>query len=279
MWNLKKIPKIAHFYFGGQKLEYLRFLSISTFIKLNPDWEINFYFPSITTLGVTWQTNEQKHSVKTDYTENLKKLPIRIKEVDFEELGINNNISEVHKSDFLRLYLLSTQGGLWSDTDILYYRPMNNLEINKEENKDVDTVFCLNQNPFYHYIGFLLSSEKNCAFKKLYDLSKEYFNKEEYQSIGTRLYSKIYPTISSIKEEFEFLNPIDIPKSCVYPYSSKEIKKIYSSNNTDVIDDYTVGIHWFGGHPVTGAFLEETDGGLHYCENDFLGEIIKKSTP
>ena len=51
-------------------------------------------------------------------------------QVDFQIYNFNNDMPEVHKSDFLRLELLSTIGGLWSDMDIIYFKPMNSLYFN-----------------------------------------------------------------------------------------------------------------------------------------------------
>lgn len=274
MWNLSKIPKIAHFYFGGEKLEYLRFLSMYSFLKLNQDWEINFYYPKYITKDITWDTGEQQNfNIKTNYIENLKKLPINIKEINFQRLGISDQISEVHKSDYLRLLLLSTVGGLWSDTDILYYRSIDNLQINYKNNS-IDTVFCINKSPLYHFIGFLLASEKNVIYQKLYNNIENYFDKTEYQCIGTKMYTKIYPNMYNIKHQFSSNNPVNLYKDSVYPYTSDEINKIYSTTNQLLYDPKNIGIHWFGGHPITRRFLEKTDGGLNIESNNILKIII-----
>lgn len=283
MWNLKKIPKIAHFYYGGNTLPYLRYLSISTFHQQNPDWQINFYYPKTISRDVPWLTYEHKDTLlNTDFFSKLYDLDIILKEVDFEDIGIDNNLSEVHKSDFLRLYLLSTVGGLWSDTDIFYYRPINNIDINQTINDEANTCFCIDLSKdlrFCHYIGFLMSDINNEAFKKLFYESKENFNKTQYQCIGTKLYSKIFPTIRSIKEQFKSLYPINISKNSVYPYNSKEISNIYTINTTNSIntkEQSNIGLHWYGGHPLTYGFLRSTDGGLKNLPNNLLGKLINE---
>jgi hypothetical protein len=43
-WELS-VPKMAHFYWGGGKLLYMRFLSIKSFMKYNPDWVVVFHYP------------------------------------------------------------------------------------------------------------------------------------------------------------------------------------------------------------------------------------------
>ena len=59
MWQLQKIPKLAHFYWGNDTLSFLRYLSIYTFSKFNPDWRIQFYYPAQKYHGArTWGTPE-----------------------------------------------------------------------------------------------------------------------------------------------------------------------------------------------------------------------------
>jgi hypothetical protein len=62
---------------------------------------------------------------------NINKLS-----VDFDKLGFGENMAEVHKNDYIRISALNHYGGLWSDTDIIYFRPMVNIPVNIPENKD-----------------------------------------------------------------------------------------------------------------------------------------------
>lgn len=279
MWHLSKIPKIAHFYFGGKTLPYLRYLSIASFAKHNPDWSIFFYYPNLLSEDKTWETEEHKTPIYvTDYFYQLSSLPIKIIQINFSKLNIDNNISEIHKSDFLRLYLLNKYGGLWSDTDIIYNKPMNQISINCDENKNIDTCFCIddgNVSFCCHYIGFIMSSYMNQAFNKLYNLSQSYFCSNKYQCIGTNLYSKIFPDISAVKKQFPNLNIINIPVDCVYPYHPKDISKIYELNNTNV-NLSGIGLHWFGGHPLACEFLQKTDGGKNNLPNNIIARLINE---
>ena len=144
MWHLTKIPKIAHFYWGNEKLPYLRYLTISSFCKYNPDWKVRFYYPKYRQTKKTWNSKEHKYEiiVKKDYTEELKKLPITFVEIDFESLDLSNDLTEVHKSDYLRWFLLANVGGLWSDMDIIYIDSMNNISLNINDNNELNTLIC-----------------------------------------------------------------------------------------------------------------------------------------
>ena len=174
MWYLNKIPKIAHFYWGNPTLPYLRYLTIYSFYKFNPDWEIRFYYPKYPYTINTWKSKEQRYKfIGKDYYAELRKLPIKIIEFDMKNIGISNDISEVFKSDYLRWFLLATVGGLWSDMDIIYFKPMNTLINNKEEKKEIDTLISIckegyrNKFKYHHSIGFMLASADNVYYQIL----------------------------------------------------------------------------------------------------------------
>jgi mannosyltransferase OCH1-like enzyme len=172
MWHLTKIPKIAHFYWGGGALSYLRFLSVASFKKQNPDWQVQVHVPSVDSVApADWNNN-----ISQDFRTQLVELDVDVVAHDFDSYGLTNQAHEVHKSDFLRWRLLATQGGLWSDIDILYIRSMNNLAENLAENSTVDTALCPLMPPNKHTVGFILGSANNAFYKHTSELSLKNYN-------------------------------------------------------------------------------------------------------
>src|SRR5690606_28717819 len=116
-WSLSQIPKIAHFYWGNKQMPFMRYLSLYSFSKLNPDWEIKLHVPTLRKehLDVTWKTHEHRggdHSIFefTDYTNRVSELDnLSVIEHDFVD---KNCLNEVFKSDILRWMLLGTCGGV-----------------------------------------------------------------------------------------------------------------------------------------------------------------------
>lgn len=278
MWYLNNIPKIVHFYFGGKYFSYLRYLSIYTFFKYNPDWTIYYYYPKNFTENTSWSTYEHKHRLEnTDFSNKLYNLPIVFKEIDFNKLGIDEKLSEVHKSDFLRLHLLSTVGGLWSDTDILYHKSINSLQINTIENYRTTTGLCINSAKHHtccHYVGFIFGNIDNVVFKNLFDEAKGCFDKTKYQSIGNTMYSRVFSSIEIVQQKFT--DVINIPIKAVYPFDSKDIDKIYSESNYEYDLSSSIGLHWYGGHPLSVQFLNKTDGGRINLSNNIIGKLINE---
>lgn len=243
-WNLKRIPKIAHFYWGGDKLPLLRLLTILSFKKFNPDWEIRLYSPLNLVKDNTWKTNEQKFKFTgKDYFDCLKNLPdiLRIK-LDFKKIGFNNDASEVHKSDYLRWKLLSTVGGLWSDMDIIYFKSMNDLVFNTKDNSNKNAFICTNDK--YHSIGFLLAGKDNLFYKHIFKSCLKFFDKNQYQSLGNAVFALLgLNKFKDISESGFSCGVGNIPMECVYPIDSFHIDDIYNSSESKFIKNNSIGLH------------------------------------
>ena len=270
-WELG-IPKILHVYWGGGKLSYLRYLTVESFMKRNPDWEIRFYYPTHPTTVKTWVTHENKlEQPETDFTQKLMELPITKTAVNFNDFGFPNELSEVHKSDVLRLKLLSTVGGLWSDMDIFYFKPMSWFYLNKSENSHIETFYC--NRDYGHSIGFLMATPQNKFFEKLFELSKNSYNAQSYQTFGANLYNRYFRAEGTV----EVLTPsaINISMDVVYSHRAGDTADLLDPNKAPKFTAKSLGIHWFGGDLTWKNFLLDTDGGLINVPDCIIGDLIK----
>jgi hypothetical protein len=267
-WFLK-VPKVAHFYWGSGKLPYLRFKTVETFMKLNPKWKVILWMPKFPAKVITWNTGQLDYvSTWTDYLPNLLNLPIEKRYFDFTDIGISNDISEVHKSDFLRYYILSTIGGVWSDMDILYFKPITNLSVNIKEFKDKETFVCISS--YGHSNGFFMARKGSKFFQRMFDLSKD-ISLVKYQSNGPDLCNKYFPTIKLIDE---FSPAVNIDMESVYYYNFHKIPDVYSKGDP-LFPPRSIGMHWYAGHPLAGKFLRDTNGGLENLPDNLIGNLLK----
>ena len=275
-WYLSKIPKILHVYWGNDCLPFLNYLTLYSFHKFNPDWEIRYYTPLHRCIHRTWKGNENKHFfIGGDYSYLLRYIPMTRIVFSFETIGWGEQMSEVFKADILRYYLLSKDGGLWSDMDIMYFAPMTSLETNTEENKDIDTIVSLH--PIYkHSIGFFLSSPKNSYYQYLSKKQLQTWNSENYQSIGSEMINDSFPNLETIKRKFPELYPINMPIKTVYAYDAMDVPAIYISNDMSKYDISSIGLHWYGGHPVVGKYLDEITLENYKNYDNVLGKTIRK---
>ncbi|MGD9154543.1 MAG: glycosyltransferase [Bacillota bacterium] len=265
MWHLHKIPKLVHFYWGNDSLSFLRYLSVRTFQKFNPDWRIRFYYPKEKYRGErTWSTPE--HPVKyqgPNYLEQLFALNIEPVELDFADLEVDSQIPETFKSDFLRWYLLTHMGGLWSDLDILYFRSIDELYLNAPASHTVDAVICLDENGWYNYhtIGFLLAAPGSRYYQFTLKESYACIDLSDYQSIGSSLLRLSFPTLAAIRSRFPELRVENLSLDVVYPLNDTQTPLIYHTGDLRYLTSRTIGLHWYAGHEASAPFencLSET---------------------
>jgi len=253
---MRNIPKVAYFYWGGKVLPYLRYMSLYSFKKYNPEWTIKLYVPIKLTIHTSWNTCENKEELNTkDYIDKLSDIKgIDIIPFDMESIGYSNDLPEVIKSDIVRLYVLHTYGGLWSDSDILFFKPINHVF------KDDDSLayFCYRRGgptqegiesngPEYHSIGFLMGAKDNPYFQLLYEKVKDYLNVNEYQSAG----SPFYKDVININSSQIYNIPIDV----VYPSRSPQLMFSTSAHRMKKqLIPITIGYHWYCGFPECGHY-------------------------
>jgi len=230
------IPKIIHLYWGGAPLSYLRYLTIYSLRKLNPDYEINLHIPKVPFTGEKpWITTENsKYYNGKDYL-NVAKDICNVREIDFVDIGFVNDIHEVIKSDVFRNYIIHKEGGFFTDTDILFFKPIPDF------GKDCDNLICATSGLFA--IGFI-GGERGSIFHE--DLLQRQIKKarkglNNYQDFGNQLLLND----SSESIENEYPNTISFFAPLVYPFEWTGINKIFL--NTVEIHPEAIGIHWYGG--------------------------------
>lgn len=269
MWHLTNIPKVVHFYFGGKKMSYLRYLTIKTFAEQNPEWHIKYYYPTEANPVESWDTFEQKYDDNwDDYTPQiLNNKSIVHTQVDFSSLGADNKMSEVHKSDYLRWILLASGGGLWSDMDIIFYKSIDEMLVNIPENSNAKSVVCISD--YGHSIGFLLSCANNQDFKRIEQSSMQSYLHHSYQCMGSMLFNRLFPTIESMD------SALNLPMHTVYPLNANQTRLIFN-NSAFAYKKGNIGLHWYAGSKQAGEFLNQTNGGKEQLPNILISKVIRQ---
>lgn len=268
-WYLN-IPKEINFYWSG-KMPYLRYLSALSFKRLNPEWKIILWTSAVKSLARTWQTYELNYADNyDDWNDKFFDLCNNVFPADFEDFGVSNNISEVHKSDLLRYWILNKYGGVYSDTDIIYFNPISVLSVNREENRSVETFVCIGR--YGHSNGFFMASEGSKFFGRMFEEAKV-VELRKYQSNGPDLCNRLFPTIESINR---FSPALNIDMDALYHYNGQHVDDLYRLKEPKFPVN-AIGVHWYAGHPLSGKFLNTTNGGLKNLPDNIIGKLCKSS--
>ena len=282
-WYLKDIPKKINFYWGDKHyhLSYLRYLSLLSARENNPDFEIYLHVPLYPSNNqITWTTGEQVENDKSNknWFNEIQDLDIKIIKHDFNNCGFSNLEHEVHKSDFLRWIILFEYGGFWSDIDIIYSKSLYDASFNVPENYNINTGIHIYPKINMHAIGFLFSSLNNELFKEChYIAARKFLEKSNtgYQSLGSVILNENFPTINSIISKYKNLKVLNIDTDVVYSVGPNDIPNLYEKN-ISINKNSSIGIHWFGGHPLAKKFESSlTDKNLNNFKNS-LSNYIKE---
>lgn len=253
------IPKKIHFYWGAKTMPYLRFLSLLSFYKFHPDWEIILYIPTIISDSVSWDTHEQKYDVndKENWFGKLHTIPnIVIKTIDFTDYGYSNDLPEVIKSDILRWILLYDEGGFWSDMDILY---IGGIPDNFLSNDDIICYLPNRKNDVFYSIGFLASKGGTDLFKELSEKTLDNLLLSNYQGCGVMLWYNLFGKKGgSIEKKFSDSKILNLSMDVVYPITNCHQLTGLLDNVKDEITRRTIGLHWYGGHPILAPNVNKT---------------------
>ena len=266
-------PKILHLYWDLSTFSYLNFLTIESFNKYHDNWDIRIHYPKKKNDNIDWHTPEQKLKMTCkDYFKNLKQF----ENVSYHEIDIDvdflKDASEVIKSDYCRYYLLYTYGGIWSDFDILY---INNIEdIIKD---DVNNVIfrCQLGNHKYYPIGLFCSKKDSKLFDFILKQCKNFYNKDEYQTIGATMWNKLFDDEKKVYEIDDKTKILD--HEFYLPLQCDQIEDMFEKSEPFSFTEKTLGIHWFNGAAITRKYQNELDKRLeNFQPKFFMDNLIQE---
>lgn len=287
--NLKKnmIPKKIYFFWGNEKMSWMRYMTLKSFRIFHPDWEITLYLAQINNTTKPWtdSLNYQDYFnfIGEDYFYMIKDLSIDIKIWNMSDNGIIeiNNYDQMgasHMSNFFKWSKLATDGGIYSDMDIIYFKPIDYVY---NEFKEYTTILCQTS---YLSIGFLASAGDDIFFKDIFINGLTSYYPGSYQSAGVEniynLYSQVdekdeikrmiedkYPTLrlyniiincpqsavlNIAQSKYPNLKFYNLNFNFVYPRNVNETVESFRSNlHIKDLPDNSCGFHWYGGHYIS----------------------------
>lgn len=263
MSALNQIPIIFNAYWDMSPFSYMNYLTIKSFLYYHPDWRVNIYVPAHKSTTISCAKNEY---TGPDYWNKLTDSGYRLQiiPIDFEKIGFYNDAPEVIKSDYLRYHILGTDGGIWSDFDILYINSLDNTLFNPDLGSiDYDTlIFYFG----YYPMGFFLSKPNNEFFNTLKKKSLIKYNTTRHQCIDSHMIILKWQTITSLINDFPQLKFRVEDKYVYSPYECTEINNLFDQCENN-IKPKTIGIHWFNDADRAKRF-----------QNNFENEMKMKST-
>lgn len=248
------LPKNIYFYWGNETMSFFRYMSLYSFKKFNPDWNVILIKRKnpIAPKQHNWEERLDSIYFKgEDCSYFIEDIDITIKYLEDEYPEIAElNFQENHISDLLLFKILGEQGGIVSDTDILFYKP-----INYEKIKNIDVgIISFKGYPKENYIplSFMLG-KPNKFFKEMYERFKNKINLKVWDNSPS-----LMDSFKQIKNKFKDLNIVRLPSHMVFPFSETnkepyEYFKLMFEDRVGTPQD-SIGMHWYGANPNSQRF-------------------------
>jgi glycosyltransferase involved in cell wall biosynthesis len=268
----RKIPKRIFFYWGGSDMSWMRYMTLYSFRKMNPDWETVLYVSENTNKNKSWKgVDEQDYYMYTgnNYFKKLKKLGVKIEkaELPVEVKKRLKGISPIHESDLFRYYQLFLNGGLYCDMDVLFFKPINDF-YNKITEGGYDTIiheykaFDANESDeWWMTIGFLGASPNNEYYKNMFEYAVNNYKEDNYQSMGVYVIYGLFNTLpfkqtyNKIVAQYPCLKFYNLSTELIYYYDWTKVEECFT--NSIGINDFSarsIGYHWFGGCAISQKY-------------------------
>ncbi len=239
-------------------------------MKHNPDWDVIFWYPKTSYKGRSWGIDTKyqylNEKVCKDFLPELLNLPVKKIEVDFQELGFRSNMAEIHKNDYIRISALSLYGGVWSDLDIIYFKPLEKLKANTEENKDKEVYVCVCD--YGHSTGFNMATPNSEFFNFLSNKLNQVYHPGHYQCWGPDMMNKYNRNPDSIREA------VNLSMDVVYAHNAHQVRELIT-DSPKRFNGESIGCHWYAGNEIWGDFLNKTGGGEKNLPKSIITDLIK----
>lgn len=266
-WHIQKIPKTAYFYWANDVMPWIRYLTLETFRFHNPDWKIVIYTNQQVNVN---ETVENYWSAVQKLTNVQIEVPIPIEEIFQIDISHtpDDHFRNVYRSDFLRWYLLHEVGGLWSDMDILYVKPIEDMFWNIPEYKTCETIVLP-----VPYNNFILSARGSQLAEALYTGARQISQADillDPFTTGPVHYERIRGgRVKESQAKYDYVLEIPITTTEIADDSGHDYDKV----SQIIVPTETVGIHWHG----SGKLDKYThiDLATYQTDQTLLGHLLR----
>ena len=256
---MNNIPKKLHLYWDRSPMSWLQTITIDTFQRHNPDWEIYVYTPIQSYIGDIKYTPDYVGKDFFDRVEN--NTNVTLIDIDLNDYGIKIDLHDILRSDIFRYHVLYNTGGVWSDFDVIWLKPMSYMSTitNRDD-------FNLSMCPFYdkgkgkppHYpIGVLVSIAKHPFYKSIVDrcnaLQPFSPSKPEHQGYGPNMWIAFMPNVNKVL--LSYPDMVELEYSVFYPYSIYDMNRLYNKTDLSVITGNVMCVHWYNGHKLSKQYV------------------------
>jgi hypothetical protein len=253
------IPKKLHLFWAGEPMSYLHTLTVDSFHKYNPDWQIILYLTgpkdSLKTI-----IDSPAYTGTDHYFRLLTYDYLKVKEIDLAEYDVPAGLNGAQVSDIVAYTVLHREGGVYCDFDVLWLRPWSDMAkcdcIGDPGNYQAIVSFS-ELTHGWHSVGVLASEPGSDWMWNVTQLQLSAMPPFYYESFGSRMLNNHFPNLTKIMERFDRILAVTYPT--FYPYHIYGLNKLFKETDLSPLTDKVVCMHWFNGHPLAKEYINGGD--------------------
>jgi hypothetical protein len=234
-------------------MSFLNVVSVLSFRKYNPDWKIIIY-------NATQTPDDSKNRLQyvpytgKDYFYILGELPyVEIRELDITKYRVHS----ILVSDIWRREILYETGGVYSDFDVLWLKPMKEFKYIDciGDSRDFEAVVSFYEyTKGFHNVSNLIAEKGSPFMQSMIEETARVRHPFGDQAFGTKMVNKMYPDLKSITDKFPRV--LAIKYETFYPYSTFRMDQLFVENDLAPIQSKNVMcIHWFYANSYSKAYI------------------------
>lgn len=256
MYGPDKIKKKMSFFWAGDRMSWMRYMTLKSFRHFHPDWEMLLYTTNVLNNAAGWSTHDMQDCSEYKGENYMKRLgDLDVKIVDWSPPVVKfPKLVPAQASDICEWEILADGDGFFSDMDILYVAP-----IPYETLKKADVVCCLTLG--YMTIGFFGAAAGTKFFEDILIESHTGYSPGRYQSAGAEAIYRLGDlggcwsetvnpgdvAMRKLRKKYPHLDIVELKSEQIYPWSFREVQMIFERNRQ--VPEDCIGIHWFGASP------------------------------
>lgn len=256
---MRSIPKIAHLvWFGDQSMPMINVFTIISFHRLNPDWKIKVY--------TSKQGNKDFGTLEwippyigDDCFPLIRAMEfVQIIEVDLKDFDCPVQAHVIAMTDVFRQQVLFKYGGIYSDFDVIWLRPMDyftQLDCLGDPKDFQCSISFYNLTDGHHNVSNIVAEKGNKFMEFTLSKCAEVEAPYSHQAFGTDMFNRLFPKQKNIEQQFERM--LYLRYETFFPYGIYNLIDLFQRDDiTPAYADNVMAVHWFGGHPYAHAYID-----------------------
>lgn len=186
-------------------MSWLRHLTLVSLSRLNPKYTVELFVAKSTNPVSNWNSGQQQDFSTYQGRDYLAELSLPNLIVHSVEVEPGNGVQQC---DWFKWDELGGKGGWFSDLDILYLKPLPEIEAHAAITCDT-----------YYSMGLMASAGNNEIFRAIARASREFGVDSRYESTNQSAVKAVGKDISELEDKYPQYKIYNIPVEWVYPFS------------------------------------------------------------